>query len=291
MVRVKVKKIDIHNFLSFQDEEWDFDNTNRLVLIKGINKDTTFLLGNTSNGSGKSAWSHALMYSLFGQLSGKIHNSNLKNKFADELRGNWKMFVSIEVDSIISNTDVKHWKIIRGIQKGSSTIVLQLLILEDGEWKDISKSTSANTQKYIEDNVLFMNFEMYQRLVMLSVDDKYNFFKLNAGQKRDFVETLFDTSIYSKMYTYVNEKRKTRSVQIMESVSRKGYMITAAGCDFLLKDKQNPSGLKAIDGYFTDGGRRNINYIESERIDAGCSKEDVVSKVERLLKEVSASRR
>ena len=97
MVRVKVKKIDIHNFLSFQDEEWDFDNKNRLVLIKGINKDTTFLLGNTSNGSGKSAWSHALMYSLFGQLSGKIHNSNLKNKFADELRGNWKMFVSIEV--------------------------------------------------------------------------------------------------------------------------------------------------------------------------------------------------
>lgn len=104
----------------------------------------------------------------------------------------------------------------------------------------------------------------------------------------EFVEV---SSIYSKMYTYVNEKRKTRSVQIMESVSRKGYMITAAGCDFLLKDKQNPSGLKAIDGYFTDGGRRNINYIESERIDAGCSKEDVVSKVERLLKEVSASRR
>ena len=93
------------------------------------------------------------------------------------------------------------------------------------------------------------------------------------------------------MYTYVNEKRKSRSVQIMESVSRKGYMITAAGCDFLLKDKQKPSVLKAIDGYFTDGGRRNINYIESEWIDAGCSKEDVVSKVGKLLKEVSASRR
>ena len=66
MVRVKVKKIDIHNFLSFEDEEWDFDNTSRLVLVKGVNKDTESTLGNTSNGSGKSAWSHALMYALFG---------------------------------------------------------------------------------------------------------------------------------------------------------------------------------------------------------------------------------
>ena len=232
MVRVKVKKIDIHNFLSFQDEEWDFDNTNRLVLIKGINKDTTFLLGNTSNGSGKSAWSHALMYSLFGQLSGKIHNSNLKNKFADELRGNWKMFVSIEVDSIISNTDVKHWKIIRGIQKGSSTVVLQLLALEDGEWKDISKSTSANTQKYIEDNVLFMNFEMYQRLVMLSVDDKYNFFKLNASQKRDFVETLFDTSIYSKMYKMMGDDMKSKNMVLQNlKVNQMKYAKTKEVCE------------------------------------------------------------
>lgn len=213
MVRVKIKKIDIHNFLSFQDEEWDFDNTSRLVLVKGVNKDTESTLGNTSNGSGKSAWSHALMYSLFGQLSGKIHNSNLKNKYTDVLKNGWKMFVSVEIDTILSNTDTRHWKIVRGIQKGSSTVVLQLFSLDgEGEWKDISKSTSANTQKFIEDNVLFMNFEMYQRLVMLSVDDKYNFFKLNAGQKRDFVETLFDTSIYSKMYKMMGDDMKSKNM-------------------------------------------------------------------------------
>lgn len=213
MVRVKIKKIDIHNFLSFEDEEWDFSNTSRLVLVKGVNKDTESTLGNTSNGSGKSAWSHALMYALFGQLSGKIHNSNLKNKYLDKLRDGWKMSVAVEVDTILSNTNVKAWKIVRGIQKGSSTVVLQLFELdENNEWKDISKSTSANTQKFIEDNVLYMNFEMYQRLVMLSVDDKYNFFKLNASQKRDFVETLFDTSIYSKMYKLMGDDMKAKNM-------------------------------------------------------------------------------
>ena len=233
MVRVKIKKIDIHNFLSFQDEEWDFDNTNRLVLIKGINKDTETTLGNTSNGSGKSALSHALMYSLFGQLYGKIHNSNLKNKFSDELMDNWKMMVSVEVDTVVSSTDIKHWKIIRGIQKGSSTVVLQLLSLSaDGEWKDISKSSSANTQKFIEDNVLCMNFEMYQRLVMLSIEDKYNFFKLNAGQKRDFVETLFDTSIYSKMYKMMVDDMKSKNMVIQNlKVNQMKYAKTKEVCE------------------------------------------------------------
>ena len=70
----------------------------------------------------------------------------------------------------------------------------------------------------------------------------------------EFVEV---SSIYSKMYTYVNEKRKSRSVQILESVSRQGCTVTALGCDFLLKDKQSPAAMQAMDGYFTDGGRHS----------------------------------
>lgn len=215
MVRIRIKKVNIHNFLSFQDEEWDFDNTSHLVLVKGVNKDTsTSTMPDTSNGSGKSALSHALMYSLFGQLYGKIHNANLKNKYADELSNGYKMMVSVEVDTVFSKDDVRHWKIVRGIQKGSSTVVLQLFTLDGEDWKDVSKSSSANTQKYIEDNVLFMSFEMYQRLVMLSIDDKYNFFKLNASQKRDFVEMLFDTSVYSKMYKMMGDDLKTKNMLI-----------------------------------------------------------------------------
>ena len=212
MTKVKIKKINIHNFLSFQDEEWDFENTSPLVLIKGENKDTESPLGNTSNGSGKSAWSHALMYALFGQLNGKFHNENIKNDYANTVLDGFKMSVTVEVDVAISKNEVRHWQIVRGLQKGKSAVVLQLYHLEDGLWKDISKSSSANTQKFIEENVLFMNFEMYQRLVMLSIEDKYNFFKLNASQKRDFVETLFDTSVYSNMYKMMSDDIKSRNV-------------------------------------------------------------------------------
>ena len=213
MTRVKIKKLSIHNFISFIDEEWDFENTSKLVLVKGINKDTESTLGVTSNGSGKSTWVNALTYSLFGQLSGKFHNSNLKNQFSNTMKNGFKMSVDVEVDTIYSKSEIKHWKIIRGLQKTQS-VVLQLFVLEDGEWKDISKSTSANTQKFIEDNVLLINLEMYQRLVMLSVDDKYNFFKLNASQKREFVETLFDTSVYSNMYKLMTDDLKTKNMTL-----------------------------------------------------------------------------
>ena len=214
MIKVKIKKINIHNFISFTDEEWDFDNTSKLVLIKGVNRDTESPLGSTSNGSGKSAWANALMYALFGQLNGKFHNDNIKNDYAASILDGFKMSVTVEVDTILTKTNIRHWKIVRGIQKSKSAVVLQLFTLDDGEWKDISKSSSANTQKFIEDNVLFMNFEMYQRLVMLSIEDKYNFFKLTAGQKRDFVETLFDTSIYSKMYKAMTDDIKTKNMML-----------------------------------------------------------------------------
>ena len=152
------------------------------------------------------------MYALFGQLNGKFHNENIKNDYANTILDGFKMSVTVEVDVAISKNEVRHWQIVRGLQKGKSAVVLQLYHLEDGVWKDISKSSSANTQKFIEENVLFMNFEMYQRLVMLSIEDKYNFFKLNASQKRDFVETLFDTSVYSNMYKMMSEDIKSRNV-------------------------------------------------------------------------------
>lgn len=215
MTHIKIKKMAIHNFLSFSDEEWDFEDTSNLVLIKGVNKDTESSLGDTSNGSGKSSFSHALMYALFGQLTGKFHNANLKNNNLNSVTDSgYKMMVSVELDLIDSGGNVSSWRIVRGLQKGQSSIVFKLMKMDkdDGEWHDISKSSSANTQKFLEDNILNMGFEMYQRIVMLSVDVKYNFFKLNAGQKRDFVENLFDTSVYSNMYKMMGEDMKSRGI-------------------------------------------------------------------------------
>lgn len=205
MTRIRIRRLTIHNFMSFQDEEWDFDGTNRLVLVKGINRDTETAGGkNTSNGSGKSSLANALMFALYGQMGARFHIANLKNQYASEMLDGFKMSVEVEVDTI-SPTKTTTWRIRRGMQKATSMVV-QLFVQEKDErtgelsWRDISKSTGANTQKYIDEHAMMMDFETYQRIVMLSVEDKFNFFRLNSTQKREFVETLFDTAVYSRMY-------------------------------------------------------------------------------------------
>ena len=283
MVRVKVKKIEIHNFLSFQDEEWDFESTSPLVLIKGENKDTESPLGNTSNGSGKSAWSHALMYALFGQLNGKFHNENIKNDYLDTVQDGFRMSVSVEVDVVASkDSEPRHWQIVRGLQKGRTSVVLQLYSLEDGVWKDVSKSSTANTQKFMEENILFMNFEMYQRLVMLSIEDKYNFFKLNASQKRDFVEMLFDTSVYSKMYKMMGDDLKTKNMLIQNlKVNQVKLEKTKEVCEDEIEK------YKASVNDQIDGTKKEKDGLE-EQVAAFGPKFDEIHKQEEVVKEALA---
>ena len=170
MTRVKIKKLSIHNFISFIDEEWDFENTSKLVLVKGINKDTESTLGVTSNGSGKSTWVNALTYSLFGQLSGKFHNSNLKNQFSNTIKDGFKMSVDVEVDTIYSKSEIKHWKIIRGLQKTQS-VVLQLFVLEDGEWYEIELEDGRKITITGNNPVWIPELNAYRRVDELNGDE------------------------------------------------------------------------------------------------------------------------
>jgi len=62
-MRIQFKKIEIHNFKSFDDEVFEFDTHSGLNLVCGKNNDVP----GSRNGSGKSALFSALVFSLFGQ--------------------------------------------------------------------------------------------------------------------------------------------------------------------------------------------------------------------------------
>jgi len=63
-------------------------------------------------------------------------------------------------------------------------------------------------------------------------------------------------NIYSKKYTYVNEKKKSYYVDFMESVSGVSYTVMALRGEILLRDGEEASDFCALDGCFNDGGRR-----------------------------------
>jgi DNA repair exonuclease SbcCD ATPase subunit len=61
-MRIVFKRLEIHNFMSFADEAFDFPQEPGLNLICGKNND----IPGSKNGAGKSTISNALCYSLFG---------------------------------------------------------------------------------------------------------------------------------------------------------------------------------------------------------------------------------
>ena len=78
-MRLKFKTIQIHNFMSFGDEVFDYSSLSGLTLIKGINHDAL----NDANGCGKTCMRNALIYTLFGQVQ-DLKNQSLVNRNADD---------------------------------------------------------------------------------------------------------------------------------------------------------------------------------------------------------------
>lgn len=63
-MRLIFKKLEIHSFMPFEDEVFEFDKMTGLTLVKGINHD----IPDETNGAGKSCTFLALLYVLFGEV-------------------------------------------------------------------------------------------------------------------------------------------------------------------------------------------------------------------------------
>ena len=81
-MRLTFGKMTMHSFMSFLDESFDFEGTEGMVLVRGVNNDAP--QGET-NGSGKSTIGYALMYALFGETYADIRRSeNLVSRGAED---------------------------------------------------------------------------------------------------------------------------------------------------------------------------------------------------------------
>jgi len=213
---IQFGKISYWNFMSFADQEWDFSRDGDIFLIAGQNHDLRVDDSGVcaSNGSGKTNLVQGLMYCLYGQFPYKIHNNNIINKYSKKPDSeNYVMKVTLDF-SIVSDSSTQIYRIVRGVQKGSQGTVRLSLFEKDGiDWKDVSKSSSALTQQYIE-SLLCMNLQSFQRLVMLSFDPNFNFFRMSAAQKREFIQALFDTGVYTDMWELIKKDQNRFSLSL-----------------------------------------------------------------------------
>ena len=172
------KKIRYKNFLSTGNHfnEIDFQQNH-----------TNLIIG--TNGAGKSTMLDALTFGLFNKSFRQIKKSQLINAT------NEKDCV-VEVEFSINGTQ---WKIQRGIKPAIFKI-----------WRDgnlLDQSASANDQqKWLELNVLKMNYKSFTQIVILGSSAFVPFMQLTASNRREVIEDLLDIKIFSSMNGLIKDK-------------------------------------------------------------------------------------
>jgi DNA repair exonuclease SbcCD ATPase subunit len=175
---IEFQKLRWKNLLSYGNffTEIDFQKNN-MTLISG------------KNGSGKSTIGEALTFALFGTPFRNINKPNLLNSINEK-----ECLVEVEF-----NIGKKQYKVKRGIKP----TVFEIYV--DGKIID-QESKSKDYQKFLEQNILKLNYKSFTQLVFLGSSNFVPFMQLSAQDRREVIEELLDIRVFSRMNIVLKEK-------------------------------------------------------------------------------------
>ena len=193
---IKFEKIRWKNFLS---------TGNTFTEIDLIQHKTNLIVGN--NGTGKSTILDALTFALYNRAFRKISRSQLINTVNER-----DTVVEIEF-SILS----KEYKIVRGVKPG----IFEIWV--DGRMQD-QFPNAIDQQKYLEENILKLNYKSFTQTVILGSATFVPFMQLNAPNRRDIVEDLLDIKIFSSMGNILKDRVRENN-DLVKQLSIKKEMV------------------------------------------------------------------
>jgi DNA repair exonuclease SbcCD ATPase subunit len=180
------KTIRWKNFLSTGNQYTEVDFTkNKTNLIIG------------TNGAGKSTVLDALTFSLFGKPFRKINKPQLINSVNEK-------DCKVEVEFSISNIE---WKVVRGIKPALFEVWRNGSVLDQS-------AAALDQQKWLEQNVLKMNYKSFTQIVILGSSTFVPFMQLSAAHRREVIEDLLDIKIFSSMNMVIKEKIRQAKEEI-----------------------------------------------------------------------------
>ena len=174
------------NFLSTGNQYTEIDFTKH---------HTNLIIG--TNGAGKSTVLDALCFSLFGKPFRKINKPQLINSTNEK-------DCKVEVCLSVNNTD---WKIVRGIKPNVFEI------WRNGSLMDQFASL-IDQQKWLEQNVIKMNYKSFTQIVILGSAGFTPFMQLTTNNRREVIEDLLDIKIFSTMNNLLKEKLRDQKENV-----------------------------------------------------------------------------
>ena len=187
------KQIRWRNFLSTGNTFTEVDFTEA---------QTNLIVG--TNGAGKSTVLDALTFVLFNKPFRKINKPQLINSVNEK-------DCTVEIEF---STGSIEWKVIRGIKPNVFEIY------KNGELLDRAAAAS-DQQKWLEENVLKLNYKSFTQIVILGSASFVPFMQLPAASRREIIEDLLDIKIFSYMSNILREKIRRTNESIRELTIRK----------------------------------------------------------------------
>ena len=173
----------------FETIRWkNFLSTGNQYTEINLNKDSTTLIVGT-NGSGKSTVLDALTFSLFNKPFRKISKSQLINTVNEK-------DCRVEVEFSIAETQ---WKVVRGIKPNIFEIHRNGICMDQF-------SSANDQQKWLEQNVIKMNYKSFTQIVILGSSNFVPFMQLSATNRREVIEDLLDIKIFSSMNNLLKDR-------------------------------------------------------------------------------------
>jgi DNA repair exonuclease SbcCD ATPase subunit len=180
------KTVKYSNFLAV-------GNTPIIVDLNSAN--TTLIVG--SNGAGKSTVIEAIVFALFNKSFRKVNKNQLINSINEK-------DCKVELDFVIGS---KEYKIIRGLKPN----IFEIWI--DGKLLD-QVAAASDQQKYLEQNILKLNYKSFTQIVILGSSTFVPFMQLPAAHRREIIEDLLDIRIFSTMNVILKDRVKTNNDNI-----------------------------------------------------------------------------
>ena len=148
---------------------------------------STLVIG--ENGSGKSTMLDALTYGLFSKPFRKINKPQLVNTTNEK-------DCRVEIEFSIGDTE---WKVVRGIKPNIFEIHRNGSVMDQF-------ANANDQQKWLEQNVIKMNYKSFTQIVILGSSTFVPFMQLTASNRREVIEDLLDIKIFSTMNNFIKDK-------------------------------------------------------------------------------------
>ena len=164
------------NFLSTGDQWIEIDLTN---------SKSTLVVG--SNGAGKSTMLDALCFALFNKPFRKITRSQMINSINEK-------GTKVEVCFSIGKDE---YRVFRGIKPSTFEVYKNNKLVDQD-------AAARDTQKYLEQTVLKLNFKSFTQVVILGSSTFVPFMQLGASVRREVIEDLLDIQVFSHTVSYTH---------------------------------------------------------------------------------------